>query len=111
VFLVFKEAVNNIAKHSGSTEVKVRLSINDRMIELDVQDNGDGFDNVKPSFEDTFTSEGYSGNGIPSMRKRAMEMGGNLVIDSTKGSGTTVKLRMPRELAFDDSIIPNRGDI
>ena len=78
------------------------------MIELDVKDNGSGFDNVAPSFEDTFHSEGYSGNGIPSMRKRAVEMGGYLEIDSAKGKGTTVRLRMPRELAFDDSFIPNR---
>jgi signal transduction histidine kinase/ligand-binding sensor domain-containing protein len=111
VFLVFKEAINNIAKHSKATRVSVRLSIDKRTIELDVQDNGTGFENVAPSFEDTFHSEGYSGNGIPSMRRRALEMGGNLAIESTKGSGTTVKLRMPRELAFDDSIIPNRGDI
>ena len=109
VFLVFKEAINNIAKHSGATNVKVRLSISDKMIELDVQDDGSGFDNVAPSFEDTFHSEGYSGNGIPSMRRRASEMEGTLAIDSTKGRGTTVKLRMPRDLAFDDSIIPNRG--
>ena len=108
VFLVFKEAINNIAKHSKATRVDVRLNINERMIELDVKDNGSGFDNVAPSFEDTFHSEGYSGNGIPSMRKRAVEMGGYLEIDSAKGKGTTVRLRMPRELAFDDSFIPNR---
>ncbi|MEQ1763333.1 MAG: ATP-binding protein, partial [Pyrinomonadaceae bacterium] len=111
VFLVFKEAINNIAKHSAATRVEVHLTIDDRMIELDVKDDGSGFENVAPSFEDTFTAEGYSGNGIPSMRRRAMEMGGNLVVNSTMGGGTTVKLRMPRELAFDDSIIPNRGDL
>lgn len=108
VFLVFKEAINNIVKHSGATQVGVRLKIDSRMIELDVRDNGSGFENVAPSFEDTFTAEGYSGNGIPSMRKRANEMGGYLEIDSAQGIGTTIKLRMPRELAFDDSIIPNR---
>lgn len=109
VFLVFKEAINNIAKHSGAASVSVRLSIDDRTIELDVQDDGAGFENVAPSFEDTFTAEGYSGNGIPSMRRRAMEMGGFLDINSAKLTGTIVKLRMPRDLAFDDSIIPNRG--
>ncbi|MDI1240876.1 MAG: triple tyrosine motif-containing protein [bacterium] len=109
VFLVFKEAINNIAKHSEASRVSVRLSIDDRTIELDVQDDGKGFENIAPSFADTFTSEGYSGNGIPSMRRRAMEMGGHLQIDSTKGVGTQIKLRMPRELSFDDSIIPNRG--
>jgi len=111
VFLVFKETINNIAKHSDATKVDVRLSIDDRAIELEVKDNGAGFENVPPSFEDTFTSQGYSGNGIPSMRRRAMEMGGTLTIESAKGVGTTVNLRTPRELAFDDSIIPNRGDL
>lgn len=109
VFLVFKESVNNIAKHSDAGKVEVRLKISDRMIELDVTDDGAGFDNVAPSFEDTFHSEGYSGNGIPSMRKRAKEMGGYLEIETARGNGTKIRLRMPRELAFDDSIIPNRG--
>ncbi|HEX6280449.1 MAG TPA: ATP-binding protein [Pyrinomonadaceae bacterium] len=109
VFLVFKESINNIAKHSGATKVDVRLAIDRKDIQLEVSDNGSGFENGPPSFEDTFTAEGYSGNGIPSMRKRALEMGGRLEIHSRPGEGTKVTLRMPRELAFDDSIIPNRG--
>lgn len=108
VFLVFKEAVNNAAKHSNATRVDVRLTINDRLIELEVSDNGSGFDTTPPSFEDTYSSEGYSGNGIPSMRKRAAEMGGSIELQSSADSGTLVRLTMPRELAFDDSIIPNR---
>jgi len=111
VFLVFKEAVNNAAKHSNATRVEVRLAINERLIELEVRDNGSGFDMTPPSFEDTYTSEGYSGNGIPSMQKRASEMGGSIELESSAGSGTLVRLTMPRELAFDDSIIPNRPSI
>jgi signal transduction histidine kinase/ligand-binding sensor domain-containing protein len=109
VFLVFKEAVNNAAKHSKATRVDVKLMINDRLIELEVRDNGTGFDTAPPSFEDTYTSEGYSGNGIPNMRKRAAEMGGTIELQSSGESGSLVRLTMPRELAFDDSIIPNRN--
>lgn len=109
VFLVFKEAVNNVAKHSNASRVDVKLTINDRLIELEVRDNGTGFDTAPPSFEDTYSSEGYSGNGIPSMQKRAAEMGGSIELQSSSESGTLVRLTMPRELAFDDSIIPNRN--
>jgi signal transduction histidine kinase/ligand-binding sensor domain-containing protein len=111
VFLVFKEAVNNAAKHSDATRVDVKLAINARLIELEVHDNGSGFDTAPPSFEDTYSSEGYSGNGIPSMRKRAAEMGGSIDIKSSVDLGTLVRLTMPRELTFDDSIIPNRTSV
>lgn len=108
VFLVFKEAVNNIAKHSEASRVGVQLVIDERQIELEIRDDGIGFDTAPPSFEDAYSSEGYSGNGIPSMRKRSAEMGGWIDIASASGKGTSVTLRMPRDLAFDDSIIPNR---
>lgn len=111
VFLVFKEAVNNIAKHSEATQVDVKLAISSVEIFLEIRDDGVGFENKPPSFEDTFSSEGYSGNGIPSMQKRAAAMDGRFEINSKAGGGTVVTLRLPRELAFDDSLMPENQDL
>jgi signal transduction histidine kinase len=109
VFLVFKEAINNIAKHSGATSVDVKLDISRTEVLLEIKDNGVGFENKEPTFEDTFSSEGYSGNGLPSMNKRAKAMGGYFAVISEVGKGTTITLKLPREQAFDDSMIPNSG--
>ncbi|MGD9630794.1 MAG: two-component regulator propeller domain-containing protein [Pyrinomonadaceae bacterium] len=111
VFLVFKEAINNVAKHSGARLVEVTLEINAAEIFLVISDDGVGshLDRLAGEpLEVPVSSDGSSGNGIANMRKRAAEMDGTFEILSEVGKGTTIKLRLPRELAFDDSIIPNR---
>ena len=107
VFLVFKEAINNVAKHSEATAVEIDLGVSESDVLLTIKDNGKGFKVEPPSFEDTFSSQGRSGNGLPSMMKRAKEMGGTFEISSDPDSGTLVCLRLPREQAFDESLIPN----
>ncbi len=98
VFLIFKESVNNIAKHSGAKNVRIDLEINRDQLLLKILDDGKGFVCGPPSFEDTFSSEGPSGNGIRNMRKRAAEMGGRFDIDSGPGRGTTTLLELPLEI-------------
>lgn len=107
VFLVFKEAVNNVAKHSKAKNVEVDLGVSATEVMLAIRDDGVGFEMAPPSFEDTFTSAGSSGNGILSMTKRARELGGTFEIKSEPHGGTLVCLRLPREQAFDESLIPN----
>jgi signal transduction histidine kinase len=107
VFLVFKEAINNVAKHSNATAVEIDLGVSRTDVLLTIKDNGKGFKVEPLSFEDTFSSQGRSGNGIPSMNKRAKEMGGVIDIASSPGTGTLICLRLPREQAFDESLIPN----
>ncbi len=107
VFLVFKEAINNVAKHSMAENVEVDLGISASEVMLAIRDDGVGFEMAPPSFEDTFTSAGSSGNGILSMTKRARELGGTFEIKSEPNGGTLVCLRLPREQAFDESLIPN----
>src|SRR5260370_7066723 len=65
LFLMFKECINNVARHSGCTAVKAELKVVDREIALTVEDNGSGLNAVdKPP--------GWTGgNGIPGMRRRA----------------------------------------
>lgn len=107
VFLVFKEAINNVAKHSKAKNVEVDLGVSATEVMLAIRDDGVGFEMAPPSFEDTFTSAGSSGNGILSMTKRARELGGTFEIKSESNGGTLVCLRLPREQAFDESLIPN----
>jgi signal transduction histidine kinase len=84
-FLVFKEAVNNAAKYSKADKVKISLLINNKQLNLEVSDNGEGFD----------VASADSGNGLSNMQKRADAMQGRLYINSKKGAGTTVKLAVP----------------
>ena len=80
VFLLFKEGVNNAARHSGCTEVEISLQIDRGMIVLKLSDNGRGFDADR--------SDG--GEGLFSMRKRAAKLGGKLTVISNRGNGTTL---------------------
>ena len=85
VFLIFKESINNIVKHSGATEAEVEFSFNSNQLFLRVSDNGKGFDLAEES----------EGHGLVSMQARAKEMGGTCEMQSTVGNGTTLSLQVP----------------
>src|SRR5262245_4533860 len=84
VFLIFKEAVNNIARHSECAEAEIELKIAAGRLLLKLSDNGKGFD----------TSAASDGNGLVSMRQRAKKLGGELELISN-GRGATVTLKTP----------------
>ena len=90
VFLIFKESVNNVVKHSRCTQAAAQFSIEDGRLVLQVKDNGRGF-------ESAGTSGGHvaSGNGLPSMHQRAKDLGGEFSVMSAQGEGTTVWLSVP----------------
>jgi signal transduction histidine kinase len=85
VFLIFKEAVNNIARHSECTEAQIELRIENRSLTIKVADNGPGFDPAQIS----------EGQGLASMRARAQSLGGQLQIISNNGKGAVVLLTVP----------------
>jgi signal transduction histidine kinase len=85
LFLVFKEAVNNIAKYAGATEVQVKLGKTDNGLLMQVADNGCGFDMSKQT----------SSSGLKNMQSRAATLNGTLEIYSAPGKGTAVTLRLP----------------
>jgi signal transduction histidine kinase/ligand-binding sensor domain-containing protein len=97
LFLIFKESLTNIVKHSGANEVGIQFDFASNHLHLRVTDNGEGFDFEKLS------SDGYSpgmgGHGVLSIRKRAAEMNGSLNIASTPGQGTTITLSVPLDAA------------
>jgi two-component system, NarL family, sensor histidine kinase UhpB len=82
--LIFKEAINNVAKYSEANEVKIDLSMNDHVLNLTIADNGKGFGEAheKP------------GNGLKNMKARAEAIQGKLVIQSSEGNGTSVMLQV-----------------
>jgi signal transduction histidine kinase/ligand-binding sensor domain-containing protein len=92
IYLIFKECINNTAKHSGADNVDISISAPGDFLLIRVADNGRGFD-VTEALTGEYT--GYGGNGLLNMRKRAERLGGELVIDSAVGSGTTIKLKIP----------------
>jgi len=85
LFLVFKEAVNNIAKYAAATEVQVKLGKVNNDLQLQVVDNGCGFDIDKQT----------SSSGLKNMQTRAASLKGMLDIYSEPGKGTAVTLRIP----------------
>lgn len=88
IYRVAQECLQNIAKHSGSTEVNVSLRCVDKRIRLTVRDNGAGF-NV-----DRALSKPRS-YGLAGMRERAMLLGGTLTLQTAPGEGTKVTLDLP----------------
>lgn len=85
IYLVFKEAINNVAKYSGAEEVSVFLNMNNNILQMIIADNGKGFD----------TTASGTGNGLRNMHTRAEEMGASISITSTPGKGTTIGLYLP----------------
>lgn len=85
VFLIFKEALNNIARHSACTEARVEMRIESRWLTVRIADNGRGFDPAQMS----------DGHGLTSMRARAKELSGELRIISGSGNGAVVVFTVP----------------
>ena len=96
VFLIYKESVNNIVKHSKCSEAEVEFKIEDGFLLLSLRDNGCGFEYVSSNAKG-FMSNGSSkgGNGLSSMTHRARELGGEYLIESRPTQGTSVTLRVP----------------
>ncbi len=84
VVLILKEAINNVAKYSKATQVKVVLQIESNTLKIIVSDNGVGFD---PTV--------VKGNGIVNMQKRVAELDGSITIISSATSGTVLSASIP----------------
>lgn len=91
VFRIAQEVMSNIRRHSGATEVELRIDYSDDALTLIVTDNGQGF-NVPERTSDLALSGKL---GIIGMRERARLVGGTLIVQSEKDAGTTVTLRVP----------------
>jgi signal transduction histidine kinase len=86
LFLAFKEALNNVVRHSGATEVRLRIEVAQGDLIILIADNGHGFD---------LATESPRGEGLQGMVHRLDQLGGGCDIRSSPGVGTEVKLRLP----------------
>jgi signal transduction histidine kinase len=84
-YLIFKESVNNLARHSGCSEAQIEIGVEGGTLVVEVADNGRGF------AEDGRTE----GLGSTTLRERAAQLGGELKLHSEPGRGTRVSLRVP----------------
>jgi signal transduction histidine kinase len=84
IYLIFKEAVNNIYKHAQATHVQVTLQLQKGQVVLEINDNGRGFDQSLPT----------DGNGVKNMHTRTKKWRGRCTVTSNTG-GTAIKITMP----------------
>lgn len=97
VFLIFKESLTNVAKHTRATRVKIDFDMSPEDLKLSITDDGQGFDLETQG--PALASRGKGGHGIFSMKKRAAELNGKLEVTSTVGVGTTITFQMPLDAA------------
>jgi PAS domain S-box-containing protein len=87
LYRIAQESLNNIAKHARATHASVALEQSGPALALTIQDNGRGFGPL--------IAQGVSGMGLIGLRERTALIGGEIVIDSGEGRGTSVTVRMP----------------
>lgn len=83
-FLLFKELINNIYKHSKASQVDIRVWLERNTLHLRVADNGIGFDKTKSTER----------NGVKNMHARTEKWRGQIEIKSAPDEGTVIKISM-----------------
>jgi len=91
MYRVLQEALNNISKHSKTTLINLSLQKKDSTIEFIIQDHGQGFDSKAVLSVGSYEK----GLGLSGMRERTHLSGGSFSIESTEGTGTTIRLSWP----------------
>ena len=80
--MVLREAATNIARHAQANEALISIDVSPEAVQMDVVDDGRG-------------GVAANGNGLVGMRERVLALGGELQIESPKGQGTRLKIRVP----------------
>ncbi len=88
VFLVAKEAVNNVVKHAQATSVRLRIKLESGALVLEVEDDGRGPDGATTAAE-------RGRNGLRNMSRRMEDVGGSFRIGPARERGTLVRLTAP----------------
>lgn len=90
LFRILQEALNNVAKHADASRVQVTLAEVEGRVELELRDNGKGFDLAVAG------KSGKSGLGLTSMKDRALLSGGTFHMESIRGRGTVIRATWPK---------------
>jgi signal transduction histidine kinase len=94
LFLAFKEVITNVLKHAAATEVHVSMEINPQALAIAVTDNGRGL----PADDSRMASGAGLAtrrHGLPNLRSRLRQIGGDCEMESLPGRGVTARLRIP----------------
>ena len=89
LFLAFKEALTNVVRHSGATEVRLNINCADGELHMSIADNGRGLP-TEIRTEDM--------DGVTNMRARIEKLGGRFEISGEAGRGTAVRFNVPSNL-------------
>ncbi|RPI73796.1 MAG: PAS domain S-box protein, partial [Ignavibacteriales bacterium] len=89
VYRIFQESLTNVMRHSGATKVDINISRNNNNLELEICDNGVGYESKKNKSK-TF--------GVIGMRERAIILGGDFKLERNNPSGTKILVNIPLEV-------------
>jgi len=89
LYRVIQEAVANAVRHSGAETIDIRVREEDGVVTAEIVDDGAGF-----HLEQVESSE-LAGLGLVGMRERAVLVDGSVLIESSPGEGTRVRLQIP----------------
>lgn len=84
ITMVMKEAINNVIKHSGASEMVMNAAWKDEVLDISIEDNGHGF----------AANDGHGGHGLNNMKHRMEKIGGSCLIESKPGTGTAVRVSL-----------------
>jgi two-component system, NarL family, sensor kinase len=91
LLVIARELMSNVVKHGGAKRVVVSIAVDSEQIELQVRDDGRGFD--ADARRATALLDGHI--GLASSEQRARSAGGELVVSSRPGAGTSVLVTLP----------------
>jgi len=94
VVVLARELLSNASRHSGASRVVLTVAADSERIELEVRDDGVGFD---PARRAVALEDGHI--GLASSERRVQAVGGELVVESAPGRGTTVRARLPHTMS------------
>jgi signal transduction histidine kinase len=87
IYRIVQESLTNISRYAKATEVKILVNFSRPDLEVSITDDGCGFDLGEVLIKKTF--------GLLGMRERALTLGGDLLILSRPGRGTTIAVKVP----------------
>jgi signal transduction histidine kinase/ligand-binding sensor domain-containing protein len=85
IYLLYKEAVNNISKHAVAKKVSIQIAIEHSQLLLNIKDDGKGFD----------TNKEFDRHGLQGMKERVKRWKGKMIIQSAQDKGTSIEIRLP----------------
>ena len=89
LFRVVQEGLANVARHAGAGSVAVQLSALDSIVELSIEDDGNGLTGGSESYPG-----GTGGMGLPGMRQRLEAVGGTLAVENMVTGGLRLRARL-----------------